>query len=166
MADTKPHEKPTPQPAPEKKEDDKKRVQNLLHTAFSLREYKIQSHAAFPAYGVTFDDLFDPLYWAAVAPKVKPMDKIYIYPEGGAYYAELLVTAVTSRSVMLKKLIHLDLDAGVEDFADPEYSITYRNPDTKFVIMRTADLSILKSGLHSKEDAQIWLAEHKKLVAR
>lgn len=150
-------------PAPEQK----KLVQPLLQSSFKPREYAITDYAVFPVFGTTIEDLKDPIYWASVAQQLKPYDKLYVYPEGGSYYAELLVVAATARAAMVETITFLALDKKIDDFAaDSDFTISYRNPNTQFVVIRKSDQTVLKDGLRSQEDAALWLAEHKKVIAR
>jgi hypothetical protein len=63
-------------------------------TRFQLAEQARQIHFHTATDGTTAEDLLEPTYWALVAHKLRPFDRIEVVNDTGDFFVELLVLAV------------------------------------------------------------------------
>lgn len=105
--------------------------------------------------GTTIEDIKEPSYWAHVSNRVKQMDRIEIFCEDAAWWAEVLVVESLRAAAKVAVLNHLVLskeEISVIE-ADPEYEVAYKGPVKKHCIIRLSDKVIVKEGIALKDDA-------------
>lgn len=160
-------------------------VIKLNVTRLKESQYERRVWSASPQHGTPFEKLLDPNYWAHVAPKLKPWDRIEVQPDGIGYFAELLVVDADRLWAKVKVIRYVDftskpavdpsqpaLDLGDEtpaelDHEDPEesdnvddnYLVEFKGSN-KWSVIRKADGEVLKSGYPNKGGANKWLRTH------
>lgn len=117
--------------------------------------------------GDSYKDLFDPTYWALVAPQMVQYDVIEVLREDGSYYAQLLVVGTAKTWTKVKELSYTDLTEGVEKVsqAEDEYIVKQKGPVKKFCIIRTKDQKIIREGIQTKAQAFLDLEEFERNMA-
>jgi hypothetical protein len=124
-------------------------------------EFARNIHRATPEASTQFKDVLDPAYWAHVAKGVALYDTIEVVPDGGAWYAQLLVVGCSKLHVKVQTLIFVKLNGKDEKPAtDAPFAIEFKGPQRKWSVIRVSDKSYAKEGFDSKEDAAKWLAEN------
>lgn len=151
------------------------RVSQLAPGRVMLAEHAHQTFVAAPETGTPFEALLDSKYWAhySVNPnmEMKPGDMILVKPEDGTYFAELIVRTKYRGGVVVVALRKVDLsetvrsEKAVQIAEDPEYDLKHSGPVKKWRVIRKLDKRELVSGLDTREAAEQWLAEHKKVAA-
>lgn len=155
----------------EKKADPMPR--SLPPLRFKQAEYERTIYRCVPEAGTSLGTLLEPPFWAHVAAKLKPYDRIEVIAEDNAYFAELLVLETGRMWAKVRMLTHVMLDAGHgEDDAmiaaaegDPEYRIEFKGPHRKHVVVRNSDDAVVKEGISTKGEASQWLRDHIKSLA-
>lgn len=121
--------------------------------------------AATAAYGVTKEDIENPVYWSHVCARFRPKDRIEVHSEDGAFYAEYMVTSCdrTWAKVVCLMFVELNKAAKLTDEQvegiHANYEVMFRGPK-KWSVIRKSDRATLHEGLHTKEDAKKWLDVH------
>lgn len=136
----------------------------LREAAFWRNEFAIN-----PEVGTTLDDMKAEAYWAHVAKKLRPWDKIEARAEDGSFYAVFIVRD-SGRNWAKVEMISLYLFSipGVTDRtpADPEYIVKYSGPHTKYRVMRKSDNQIMRDGFATQADGDQWIKEHVKSLIK
>ena len=140
----------------------------LSPAGVTLAEHKRNIWYATAEHGITKDDILNPSYWGHVANRLRPKDRIEIQNEDDSFFAELLVISSdkTWAKVVLLKYVDLNQSATeiTKDQADQvtsAYAVIWRGPK-KYSVVRKSDRAVMQEGMHSKEDAESWLAVHLK----
>lgn len=125
-------------------------------------------HTANPPAGHTLEHMLSPAYWAHVAPKLRPWDKVEIRAEDGTYFAEFLVLACDrtwAKMHVLRwdDLTTQDVSLSAAQPAASAYEVKH-NPTLHWHVVRKADRQLMHRDAQTAEDAQTWLREHLKVV--
>lgn len=116
--------------------------------------------AITPTAGTPFDALLQPSYWANVAERLRPFDRIEVLAEDGSYFAILLVRAASRLSAKVAVLEKYDLDAVDDTSAESAFFVAWRGPHQKHAVIRAADKLAVQTGFDTKEAAMTWLANN------
>lgn len=136
----------------------------LLSERMKESAYVRQDHRVTPEEGTTLEEVLAPDYWAHVAGRMHVGDKVEIFPDGGAYYAECLVVSCSRLHaklvVLLEKQFHAPTKVAKDAKKEP-LVVEFKGPQRKWSVIRTKDLEIVKEQFASKEEATAWLEENK-----
>ncbi len=134
-----------------------------------LAEHERNTWVVNVEQGTDSKELKNPLFWAHIAAKLRPYDKIEVRVDDGVFYAEYLVLSSGRTWAKVKELGHYPLTstdvsmtqaAGVEG----EYETKWRGPQLKFCVMRKADGAPIKEGMKDKEEASKFLREYVRTI--
>lgn len=142
----------------------------LIVPRFKNAEFERVIYQACPENGVTFEDVCQPEFWSHVAEKLKPMDRIEVLAEDGSYFAELLVVdagRLFAKVAVLRFVELASLDVP-EDLASTlaEFKVEFKGPTLKHCVIRQSDKQVVQEGIQRKADAEAWIREHLKAIAR
>ena len=151
-------------------------------------EYHRNVWSVTPEADATLLGILAPGFFTHVAAQFRVGDHVEVTPEGGAWYAELLVRSVSKLDVKFGVLTYRDFDAapaGITVVAeetiapateeapppapppkwDEDYVTKWAGPKAKFRIQRLSDRSILKDGFDTEADAKTWMNGHLQAMA-
>lgn len=141
----------------------------LIVPRFKNAEFERVIYQACPEAGVTFEEVCEPAFWSHVAEKLKPSDRIEVLAEDGSYFAELLVVDAGRLYAKVAVLRFVELSspdvAGIEKTL-AEFKVEFKGPTLKHVVIRLSDNQIVQDGIARKIDAEEWIREHVKALAR
>jgi len=130
-------------------------------------EFERIVHTANPPAGHTLEHMLQPAYWAHVAPKLAPWNRIEVRAEDGTYFGELLVLACDRTWARMHVLRWDDLTTQdvsmTEALATSGYEIKH-NPNMRWHVIRKSDRQVMHKDDQTLADAQTWLREHQKVV--
>ena len=131
-------------------------------------EFERVIHTAAPAVGHTMEHMLTPAYWAHVAPKLKPWDRVEVRAEDGTFYAELLVLACDRTWARMHVLRWDDLstqDVSLTEAsqASASYEVKF-TPNLRWHVIRKLDRQVMHKEAQTRADAELWLREHLKVV--
>lgn len=115
--------------------------------------------------GTTIEQLLTPAYWQRVAVDVRPLDRIEITTDDGAYFAELIVLdASPTDGLRLAPLRGIELHGQVGPTGSiPRNTaglhVQYRGPHLRWCVIRQ-DGELLKDRFETERAAHQWLANH------
>lgn len=109
--------------------------------------------------GTKVADILAPECWMHVASKLSKGDRLEIYPEEGAYFAELIVVAAGKNWARVVLAREISLEAADTSVPIGEELYTkWSTPTTGFRVHRRLDKQVLKDGFPTKEEADKWIA--------
>lgn len=114
--------------------------------------------------GTTKKDLLKPDYWAHVASRFKPLDRLEVRSDDGSFVAEYLVLTCERTYAKVKEIHWYDLEGkevGVPDEALEEFEHRWRGPHGKWSVVRKSDDALMIEQLPNKETALQWIANKK-----
>lgn len=161
-----------PAPAPvaivKKVEPRKLPPRSLAQAEFARNVWSI-----VPEQGTTLQEILTPEYFAHVGIKFKPRDKIEVCFNDMSYYAELLVIDTDRLWTKTAVIFAVDLAgekaaaaAAREQLNQTEYIPRYTNITDKWTVIRLSDNQTVSSFHGTKQDADKWIVEHMKAMAR
>lgn len=139
-------------------------MQKLSANRFALAEYKFNEWSVVLEYGVPFEDVFKPEFWAHVARDLKAGDLIHVRTEDGSFYAKLYVRAsdrLWAKVGTLEAVRFADDKPVDQEGLEVKWQIGKRC----FAVVRKVDGQVIQSGFQIKEDAAAWMSDHNKKMA-
>lgn len=135
-----------------------------------LREAEMERHVwtHTSAPGVSFEDMQKPDYWSHVAAQLRPCARIEVICEDMSWFGELLVIDADRLWAKVAPLRFVEL-ASKEvpaEIAASGYEVAYKGQEKKHVVIRQSDKAIVQEGIAKKADAEAWIKEHVKALAR
>lgn len=115
----------------------------------------------------TKEDLLKPEYWAHVANKLRPWDRLEVRSDDGTFFAELLVlesSRVWARVHLLQHITLTSADVAQTQARNQDYEVRFRGPVLKWCAIRLSDAEPIKERMGSKEEAQAFLAAYRDKV--
>ncbi len=139
-----------------------------LHpTRIQRQEYAYTTHYAVPPAGTRIESLEDPSYWSHIAQLLRPCDRIEVDAEDGAFYAKFKVNYCDKLSASVTRLEYVVLgEAPKLEMHEDAFTIRYNGPHAKWGVIRVADKVLLATDMQSKEEADVWLKDHIKVMAK
>jgi hypothetical protein len=144
-----------------------KREAVLSANSINLAEHARNIWVVRSEYGVTREDIEKPSYWAHIAAKLRPRDRIEVLADGGEFYAEYLVMSCDRTWAKIVPIVYLDLtkvSVVSGDQADDvmnSYEIKHRGAK-RWSVIRKSDRAVLQEGMMTEEDCKNWIAVYLK----
>lgn len=119
-----------------------------------------------PERGTDIEEMLAPEYWAHVAKGLHPLDRIEVRPDGGQWWAEMLVHVVEpfSATIEVLKVIRFGERGGKPIAAPVGYEFRNRGVNG-WCVVRLSDNTILREKEGSIEAAEAWLTAHLRKLA-
>jgi|SRR6185295_17573015 len=115
--------------------------------------------------GTTVEDILDPQYWAHIATKLTPLDRVEARIDTGEWLLELLVLQKGANWAKVKVLAKHDLDCS-EQPANTEGTCEVKWAGAhKFRVVRKADAAIISSKHETRDDAMRAMAQYERTLA-
>lgn len=143
-------------------------ISPLLQNELWAREagVKFNTWEVVPPAGTPFENVLRADFWANVAQRMKPGDKVLVYPRDGSFYAELLVWDAGQNWVHLSCLQHEKRpDFAPAPGVEAEFVIE-RDPIDGVVVKRRSNGQRVKANFPNAEDARRWILEHQRSLRR
>lgn len=143
-----------------------KQPRSLLDSRIGLAEHKHTIFFVVPEDGVTEDDILNPEFWAHVSQRMKPCDEIKVYSEDGRTRWHLHVAASGRNWAKVHLLTkHEFKSATLDDLADDGLAVKYRNPHSRYAVIKKASGEVIKDRFDTEDQAATYLREHRKTLA-
>ncbi len=149
-------------------------VKKLPPSDLKSAEYIRHVHHVVTQPEVTIDDVLDPAYWAHIAERLRPMSKIEVVFADYTRYLELIVLSSGRLWAKVAILNDVDLVQDLEDsdqlreasdLEDADYFVKY-HPTQKYTVYRKSDKQAISKSHASKKEAEAWIDQHIKALAR
>jgi len=134
-------------------------------------EFERTIYTVTPEHGTQFEAMLQPKYWANVAYKFKPGDRIEVTAENGEWYAELMVIACARLWAKVAPLRFVELteaapagEAAAESDPANDYKVGWGGNSAKWRVTRESDKQVLRDKFQTREEAESWLKDYLKAV--
>ena len=115
--------------------------------------------------GVTPEDVAKPEYWAHVAKSLTAGDIVVARAEDLSWLAEYLVQDVGQKYARLATIAVYRFGApSTGEVEAQDFYPKWNGPNGKWAVVRDKDKAIIATGLAAKEDALVWISNHRKTV--
>lgn len=137
----------------------------LSAVGLSVAEYKRVVWYCEAVEGVTLDDVLKTEYWAHVAARLQPFNRIEVVAYDGSWMADLIVLASGRTAAKVKVLSHHELAGGFADLSsvNTTHKVLHRGP-RKWSVIRLSDNAIIKEDIANREDAERALGDYLKAL--
>lgn len=137
----------------------------LSPARMALAEHWRQDWCVNAELGTTLEDITSSGYFSHMAEQLKPYDHIEVRSEDGTWLAMLVVISAERNWAHVKMLYQFDLteDRGAE-VASQKNVVEFKGPHHKWSVIRVSDGEKIKTGCASRGEANLWMAEHEKVV--
>lgn len=144
----------------------KKRDVVLVEKRLGLVESKRQDWVVEAEEGTTVEDVLDPLYWAHVAARFTPYDRIEVRIDTGEWMLDLIVLQAARNYARVHVLTKYELvDASAEvPGAAIKHRVEWKGTHKKWCVIRNADSALVQAELQTKELANEWLTNHERVT--
>ena len=144
-----------------------RKIEQLGPARLTAAEFMRNVHVADAAPNTRPQDLEDPTFWAHVAAKMKPRDRIEVWVDDNSWFAECVVLGCTKTDAVVKVLGVWDLNGHqiVSDRADSNlkaYRVEFRGHFEKWGVIRKVDNEVVHTGEATEGGAWSWLKERLK----
>lgn len=146
-------------PAQDVQKVEEKKLDPLGPAQMHEAEYKRTIYIANVPKGVRPEDLVKPGYWAHVAAKLKPWDRIECRAEDGTWYCELMVLEASrafARMCPLQTAFLTTADVAQSQTEPVGFEVLHRGP-RKWSVVRTTDRAVMSEEHETKGGADAWL---------
>ncbi len=139
----------------------------LVAPRFQQAEYARNIWRATLAEGTTPDEIMEPRFWSFVAVNLKPGEFIEVVEETQKFVALLYVTGCDRTWATVAKCWLTDLQPAIKAVQAPadDFVVEWKGQHHKHCVIRTADGEKVKTGCQTKDEATVWMNEHRKTVA-
>ena len=162
MAEVKAKEQVKEAPAQERE------LRQLNPSRMKGAEYERDIHVVTPDEGTQPEDMLDPAYWAHVASKLRPWNRIEARANDGSWYAECLVLDASRNWAKIKILNVWNLTTADVSQTQSEvliaYEVRHRGPHNKWSVIRMADSACIHEFEDTELGARTWLTNHLKAM--
>jgi len=137
----------------------------LSPNGLSVAEYKRRQWFCEAADGVLLEDVMKPEFWAHVASKMTPFDRIEVVSVDGTWAADLMVIATGRTAAKVVSLHQYSFVGGYADMSrvNTTHEVKHRGP-RRWSIIRIADSAVVKEDIATREDADRILADYLKAL--
>lgn len=124
-------------------------------------EYERTVWVATVEQGTSRENLKDPSFWAHIANKFRPWDKLEVRADDGTFYAEFLILACDRTWARVFELNYQSLTSTDISLTQADaYELRWRGPHLKWGVIRTADNAVVKESCQTKDEAKLWMEGH------
>lgn len=134
----------------------------LNPTGLLQGEYARLMWVVVPESGVKMETILRPDYWSHVSKQLKPWHRIEVREPGFSWVAELIVRDAGPNWAKVELIEITPFDgrtAAIAPVSPDEYLIAWR-ASAKWSVMRATDNAIMKEGLATRDEADLWLKHH------
>lgn len=143
-----------------------RKVEQLNPTRMKEAEFERQTYFAKAHENTHPEDLLDRAYWAHVATRLKPWDKVEVVANDGTWWAEFLVLEAGRTWAKVEMLRHKSLTASdvsaSQATAMTPYEVVHRGTDSKWSVIRKSDRAVMHEGEETQGGAIDWLNDRLK----
>lgn len=152
---------------------DKARVPKLGAARMKLAEFDRSIFSVSPEQGITLDDMKRPEFWSHVSAKMKPGDRIEVISEDNEWFAELIVISSSRQwaKVSVLRFVELAQDPSLSAFdmnavENSGFEVKWGGNTDKFRVTRNSDKEVVHRGSSTKAEAERWLVDYLKALAK
>lgn len=127
-----------------------------LKTAAGARN----DHFVEVPHGVNLATILVPDYWANVATRLRPMDRIEAFCEDGSWEALLRVMFTTANEARLSVIYAVEHEPGAARAISDVYEVRWKGPGAMWAVVRSDTGAVIKDHLFPQAAAVAYLRDH------
>jgi hypothetical protein len=141
-----------------------KRAVVLIEPRIGMAESKRQDFVVDAEEGTTVEDVLDPMYWAHVASKFTPYDRVEVRIDTGEWMLELIVLQASRNFARMHLVAKHDLSGASAEIPRGaiKHRVEWKGTHKKWCVVRIADSAMLQDSLQSKEAAAEWMTNYER----
>jgi hypothetical protein len=125
-----------------------------------------RTHGVLVEAGTEPGAILQPSFWGNVAGRLRPLDRIEVMDDAGAWLCVLLVRAVGPAEAVVAELWRREFaPAAMLEQAPAAFEVRWVGHRNRWAVLRAADKSIVREGLQSREEAEEYIRSHVKALA-
>lgn len=143
-----------------------KKVRPIHPNRFSLTEGAVRSWYAVVDAGVPLSAVLEPGYWANIASRLQPHNRITVDAEDQAYTAELFVRSVSKMAATVSVLSKVEFDPAEAKPAGNLFKAMWKGPHHKWAVVAVEDEKTIKQGgFENEAKAMEWIGLNSRSLA-
>lgn len=144
----------------------KKRPAALTPGRIRPAEAVYRSHFVLVEAGTDRATIFEPTFWAHVAAKLRPLDRLEIMDDEGSWLTMLIVRAVGRQEAVVTELWSANLSgAAAATHVSVEFEAKWRGHKYKWSAVRLSDKAVMREDMETREEAEAYIRSHLKALA-
>lgn len=142
------------------------KVHKIAEAAMVPAETVHQAWAVTAPYGTPRKATLQPIFWAHVARKLRPLARVSVLSEDGSWFQELLCLVADGFDIRMAELNYWQLEdtSDVSDRSDV-MRVEWAGPHHQFRVVRNADGVVLEKNFRSRSEAARWIAANVRVAA-
>jgi hypothetical protein len=147
------------------------RQHKLPESLFKIKDYALSEFVITPAAEVSYEALFEPVFWVHVAKNLQMDAIVHVLPQKRDYYARLIVEERGPLFAKVRQIEYVSRVDAVPALSAPapssatEFEVAWKGPIRLYAVVRTADNNVMQDKFQTKAAALGWLAENAKGMA-
>lgn len=146
------------------------RIVAAAASRFKLAEHQRNTFWFTAEAGTTIEQITNPAFWAHIASKLSPLDRIEVVTDDYSLFTEVIVLDRGNnwaKVAVIREPMNLSGGSDISEIeqAESPYEIKFTGPHTKHRVIRKSDKSTLKEGFATKAEAEKWLTDYRRSVA-
>lgn len=137
---------------------------SLDPSRIALNEHKNADWVMTVEENTSMETVLKPDFYANVAARMHPYDRIRVRIDTGEWYCELLVVDCGRAWAKVVKIFEVDLTGDAPEVprseAFEQFVVKHRGPHLNWCVLRKADKEPLKEMCATKQEAEAWLASY------
>lgn len=136
-------------------------ARSLVPSRFQQAEHARTVWRVVAEEGTAIEDVLKPMFWAHVAHTMARFDKIEILADDETWFVELIVRDCGRGFAKVALFAKIEFDAadGEKSTTLEGFTIAWKGPKRRFVVVRDADSTLVKEELASKALALAWVQD-------
>lgn len=153
----------------DQKDIKKDTIAPLNPSRFNGADFERTVYVATVEQGTKKEQIIESGFWAHIAARVRPWDRIEVRSDDGIFIAELLVLSAGRNWVKVHLLSFINLTSGDVSQTQAEqqdYAIKFMGPHKKWSVLKGdgASRDYLRDGFDTEAQAREWLRDHEKAI--
>lgn len=124
-----------------------------------------RTHAVLVETGTEPGAVLEAGFWSHVATKLRPLDRIEVMDDSATWVCALIVCAASASEAIVAPLWSAELksDASLSAPAESAFRPRWMGHKRKWAVLKGEN--VLREGMQSREEAEIWISSHAKALA-
>lgn len=133
---------------------------------WQIVEHIATTHGVQLAEGVAYENVLRREFWANIAAKFKPGDKIEVRTDDNAFFAQLFVWNAGRNWADVSEIVKIERPSIAAAIAagSVDYVVEWRGGVKKHCVLRKDGRAEVRSGFETPEDAERWLVDNRRTL--
>jgi hypothetical protein len=137
----------------------------LIEQRFKSAEYERNIWVANAEHGTNIAEVLQPSYWAHVADKLRPYDRIEVRVDGASGCSNCSCCRLTAAGLRCASCTAMTWRPVEEVPTAIKHKVEWKGPQLKWCVIRQSDNEIIFKGITDKGQAQHEAERHERMLA-